>query len=58
MISPPVCDVTTSNHASQTSIVPVTAANGTSQRVRRTAAHAVAANAIASAMSNPTHARS
>jgi hypothetical protein len=50
--------VTTSNHASQTSIVPDAAANGTSHCDERTAHQAVAANADASAMSNPTHARS
>lgn len=57
-ISPPDCEVTMSNHASQTSIVPVTAASGTSQCARRTVAHAVAAKAIARTMSNPTQARS
>jgi hypothetical protein len=57
-ISPPVWVVTTSNHASQTSIVPVTAAKTARERERVTAAHAVAAKAAASAMSNPTHARS
>jgi len=57
-ISPPVWEVTMSNHASQTSIVPVTAANVESQRERVTADHAVAANAPASATSNPTQARS
>jgi hypothetical protein len=54
----PDCEVTMSNHASQTSIVPVTAANGTSHCCRRTVAHAVAPKAIARTMSKPTQARS
>jgi len=57
-ISPPDWEVTMSNQASQTSIVPVTAASGTSQCCRRTVARAVAAKAIARTMSNPTQARS
>jgi hypothetical protein len=57
-ISLPDDDVTMSNQASQTSIVPVTAASGTSQRARKSPAHAVAANEHASATSKPTHARS
>ncbi len=47
-----------SNHASQRSMVPVTAAKTESQRERRTAAHAVAPTAVASATSNPTQATS
>ena len=50
--------MTTSNHASQTSIVPVTAANSGSHRERTIADHAVAPKAAASATSNPTQARS
>jgi len=57
-ISLPVWEVTMSNHASQTSIVPVTAAKTASRRERVTVAQAVAANAAASATSKPTHARS
>jgi hypothetical protein len=47
-----------SNHASQTSIVPVTAANAVSQGDRRTAVNAVAAITAARATSKPTQARS
>jgi len=47
-----------SNHASQTSIVPVTAAKTASQREPRTAAHAVAATAVARPTSKPTQATS
>src|SRR5438067_2588014 len=57
-VSPPPCEVTTSNHASQQSIVPVTAASGTSHCEPRNAAHAVAANEAASATSKPTQATS
>jgi len=57
-ISPPECEVTTSNHASQTSIVPVTAAKTDSRRERTIADHAVAAKEAASATSKPTQARS
>jgi hypothetical protein len=56
--SPPPDEVTMSNQASQTSIVPVAAASATSQRGRRRAVHAVAANATANAMSNPIQATS
>ncbi len=45
-----------SNQASQTSIVPVTAASGTSHREPRNAAHALAANDASSATSNPIQA--
>src|SRR4029078_8988269 len=44
-ISLPLCEVTTSNHASQTSIVAVTAASGTSHWEPPNAAHAAAADA-------------
>ncbi len=54
--SSPEAAVTTSNHASQRSIVPVNVARAWSQGERRSAAIAVAANATASAMSNPTQA--
>ena len=47
-----------SNQASQTSIVPATAAKGTSQCERLMAAQVVAAKATASATSKPTQARS
>ena len=47
-----------SNQASQQSIVPVTAASGTSHCEPRKAAHAVAAKDAASATSKPTQARS
>ena len=57
-ISPADDDVTMSNHASHRSIVAVTAARGASQRTLWSPAQAVAANAAASAMSKPTHARS
>jgi len=57
-ISLPVWEVTMSNHASQTSIVPVTAAKTASRRERVTAAPAVAAKATASTTSKPTQARS
>jgi methyl coenzyme M reductase subunit C len=57
-ISPPLCEVTMSNHASQTSIVPVTAASGASHWEPRNAAQAVAANDAVSAKSKPTQARS
>ena len=56
--SSPGREVVTSNHASQQSIVPVTAAKGTSHREPRSTAHAVAQNATVSATSKPTHARS
>ena len=47
-----------SNQASQTSIVPMAAANGTSQWEARNADQEVAANAARSATSNPTQATS
>ena len=51
-------DVMTSNHASQRSIVPSAAAKAISHRGFRSADHAVAANAAASATSKPTQATS
>jgi hypothetical protein len=51
-------DVATSNHASQTSIVPVAAANGTSHCDALTAQNAVAAKAQKSAQSKTTQATS
>ena len=56
-LAPPL-DVTMSNHMSQSSIVPVTAAAGTSHCDGRSADQPVQANATSSAMSKPTHARS
>ena len=47
-----------SNHASQMSIAPVAAANGTSHWDARIADQEVAANAARSAMSKPTQATS
>ena len=55
--SSPPAEVTTSNQASQRSIVPVSAASGCSHSEARSAARAVAPKAIARKTSNPTHAR-